>query len=74
MQSDLVRLILNLAFLEESKAKGFKFDPETYKAMKKTMSLEAKMSIKKKKEVALEDEIKNRMRTATLSGLFGRPK
>lgn len=30
MQADLVRLVLNMAFLEESKAKAFNFDPETY--------------------------------------------
>lgn len=31
-QSDLVRMILNLAFLEESKAKSFSFSKDTYKS------------------------------------------
>lgn len=30
MQADLVRLVLNMAFLEDEKAKAFNFDPETY--------------------------------------------
>ena len=61
MQSDLVRLILNLAFLEEEKARTFKFDPVTYKALKKPMSENARATILKKKEIGLEKEIKNRI-------------
>lgn len=34
-QSDLVRMILNLAFLHESKAKTFTFSKDTYKAQMK---------------------------------------
>lgn len=45
MQSDLVRLILNLAFLPEEKARAFKFDAESYKKLKKPLSLAAQQSI-----------------------------
>lgn len=72
MQSDLVRLILNLGFLEEEKAKNFKFDPVTYKALKKPMSKEARATITKRNEEALEDEIKNRMKGNLAMNLFGK--
>lgn len=38
MQPDLVRLVLNMAFLEDDKCKAFNFDPATYKNMKKPIS------------------------------------
>jgi hypothetical protein len=61
MQSDMVRLILNMAFLEESKAREFNFSPEYYNSMKKPVSKEAEEAMRKKKNASIEAEIKNRL-------------
>ena len=61
MQADLVRLVLNMAFLEDDRARAFNFDPSTYKRMKKPLSQEAQESIRKKKQASIEAEIKSRL-------------